>query len=98
MSDTIERKKKLQPLLARLKKLQQEIAQATEQLASDQGLMSAYEQERDRNYDKCREMGIEPENLEAEIDSLLTTADKDLSRLESRFEILSNAEDQDDNE
>lgn len=87
-----DRKKKLQPLLSRLKSLQQESAKATEQLASDQGTMLAYEADRDRNYARCRELGVEPDDLRAEIDRRLSSMDMDISRLEARFKTLSEVE------
>jgi len=96
MSDTTDRKKRLQPMLERLRRLQKEGATATEQLASDQGIMKAYEQERDRNYARCRELGIEPDDLRAEIDRRMSEMEAALTRLEARFRSLSGVDGGDD--
>jgi len=98
MNESTDRKKNLQPLLARLKNLQQESSKASEQLASDQGVMTAYEAERDRNYARCREMGVEPDDLKDEIDRRMSALEKDIDRLETRFKTLSETEGQDDSQ
>ena len=93
-----DRKKKLQPLMDRLKILKKEISQASEQLASDQGVMKVYEAERDQHYARCREIGYEPDDLDEQINIRIGEMDRALARIENRVKSLSDMEgDEDEN-
>lgn len=74
--------------MQRIKTLRDKQAAASKQLTADEAQLQLLEQQRDALYAKCREHGVEPNEIKDEIESRSQALERDIALIEDRFTSL----------
>jgi predicted nucleic acid-binding Zn-ribbon protein len=77
--------RELQAAIERINGLKRKKNQLSEELAEKKGDLKALQGERDKLHARCRELGVEPDDIRAEIERRMTALAADVDSMEGRM-------------
>ncbi len=78
-----------------IKQLRGQRDKAQTDVTADEAELRVLEEQRDKLYEECRDLGVEPQDIKNEIEDRSTKLQEDIDRIQTRFDTLTKSEEDD---